>query len=124
MLLQVEDFIFPMDFIILHMEGVDTYHQTPIILGSPFLTTTNTCINCCIEIMDISFENKRVWLNVFTTVMGPTSDKFISFAKGEEVEGRNLESFASISSIAGPFLTHVNYITICTSSIYSLLGEK
>lgn len=35
--------------------------------------------------MDISFENKRVCLNVFT--IGPTDNKYILFAKEEEAVG-------------------------------------
>ncbi|CAN6476727.1 unnamed protein product [Victoria cruziana] len=44
-LLKIEDFVFPVDFMILDMKGVDADHQTPIILSRPFLATTNTCIN-------------------------------------------------------------------------------
>ncbi|CAN6454458.1 unnamed protein product [Victoria cruziana] len=40
-LLKVEDFIFPVDFIVMDMEGVNAEHQTLIILGRPFLATTN-----------------------------------------------------------------------------------
>ncbi|CAN6440579.1 unnamed protein product [Victoria cruziana] len=45
-LLKIENFVFPIDFVILDMEGLDAEHQTPIILGRPFLATANACINC------------------------------------------------------------------------------
>ncbi|CAN6445698.1 unnamed protein product [Victoria cruziana] len=54
-LLKIDDFIFPVDFVILDMKGVDVEHQTPIILGRPFLATANTCINCRTGILEISF---------------------------------------------------------------------
>ena len=58
-LVKVDDFYFPVDFIILDMEGVDSQHQTPIILGRPFLATANACINCRTGAMDLSFGNRR-----------------------------------------------------------------
>ncbi|CAN6476957.1 unnamed protein product [Victoria cruziana] len=40
-LLKIEVFVFPVDFVILDMEGVNAENQTPIILGRPFLATAN-----------------------------------------------------------------------------------
>ncbi|CAN6466555.1 unnamed protein product [Victoria cruziana] len=64
-LLKIEDFVFPVDFVILDMEGVDADHQTPIILGRPFLATVNACINCHTGILEISFDNHNLRLNIF-----------------------------------------------------------
>ena len=74
MLVKVDDFYFPVDFIILDMEGVDSQHQTPIILGRPFLATANACINCRTGAMDLSFGNRKVKLNIFNAAMGPAGD--------------------------------------------------
>ena len=52
-LVKVEDCYFPVDFVILDMEGVDSIRQTPIILGRPFLATANACINCRTGEMDV-----------------------------------------------------------------------
>ncbi|CAN6446852.1 unnamed protein product [Victoria cruziana] len=79
-LLKVEDFIFLVDFIVLHIEGVNIEHQTPIILYRLFVTTANVCINCRMGIVEISFGDRKVRLNVFHTAMGPTGDRCISFA--------------------------------------------
>ena len=73
-LVKVDDFYFPVDFIILDMEGVDSQHQTPIILGRPFLATANACINCRTGAMDLSFGNRKVKLNIFNAAMGPAGD--------------------------------------------------
>ena len=46
-LVKVENFYYPVDFIILDIEP--TLHRSaniPIILGRPFLATANTLINC------------------------------------------------------------------------------
>ncbi|CAN6440126.1 unnamed protein product [Victoria cruziana] len=80
-LLKIKDFIFPVDFVVLDMEGVDAEHQTPIILGRPFLATTNACINCRTCILEISFTDQRLRLNIFHAVMGPAGDRCISFAE-------------------------------------------
>ncbi|GAV79885.1 hypothetical protein CFOL_v3_23348 [Cephalotus follicularis] len=42
-----------------------------IILGRPFLETTNACINCQSGAMDISFGNKKLRLNIFNAALGP-----------------------------------------------------
>ena len=74
-LVKVEDFYFPVDFIILDMEGVDDMRQTPIILGRPFLATANACINCRTGAMDVSFGNRKMRLNIFHAAMGPAGDE-------------------------------------------------
>ena len=48
-LIQVGEFVFPVDFTVLTMEAVDTAarkRQFLIILGRPFLNTVNALINC------------------------------------------------------------------------------
>ncbi|CAN6447216.1 unnamed protein product [Victoria cruziana] len=79
-LVKIEDLIFPVDFIVLDMEGVDADHQTPIILGRPFLATANACINCRTGVLEISFADKHLKMNIFQTAMGPAGDRCISFA--------------------------------------------
>ncbi|CAN6440702.1 unnamed protein product [Victoria cruziana] len=83
-LIQIEDLIFPVDFIILDMEGVDVEHQTPIILGRPFLATANACINCRTGVLEISFAGQRFRMNIFQAAMGPAGDRCISFAEADE----------------------------------------
>jgi hypothetical protein len=57
---KVEDFYFPVNFLILDMKGTDVGHQTPIILGRPFLAIANASIDCRTGEMDVSFGNKRL----------------------------------------------------------------
>ncbi|CAN6453991.1 unnamed protein product [Victoria cruziana] len=83
-LIQIEDLIFPVDFIVLDMEGVDAEHQTPIILGRPFLATANACINCRTGVLEISFAGQKFRMNIFQAAMGPAGDRCISFAEADE----------------------------------------
>ncbi|CAN6453712.1 unnamed protein product [Victoria cruziana] len=83
-LLKIEDFLFPVDFVILDMEGVNAKNQTPIILGKLFLATANACINCRTGVLEISFGDRKLRLNIFHAAMGPAGDRYISFAEAEE----------------------------------------
>ncbi|CAN6459353.1 unnamed protein product [Victoria cruziana] len=83
-LLKIEDFVFPVDLVILAMKGVNAEHQTPIILGRPFLVTTNTCINCRTGVLEISFGDQKLRMNIFHAAMGPAGDRCISFAEAED----------------------------------------
>jgi len=65
-LIKVDKFYFPMDFIVLDTESVQNVGiQIPVILGRPFLATANALINCRTGAMKISFGNMTVELNIF-----------------------------------------------------------
>ena len=67
-LVQVDKFYFPVDFIILDMHFVsNTNSQISVILGHPFLATSNALINCRSEILKLSFGNMTLELNIFNT---------------------------------------------------------
>jgi hypothetical protein len=66
-IIKVDKFFFPVDFIVLDTEPVPHPKRLiPIIHGHPFLATANTCINCRTRVMEISFGNMKVRLNIFT----------------------------------------------------------
>ena len=65
-LIKVDKFYFPMDFIVLDTEPVQNIRsQIPVILRQPFLAMANTLINCRTGVMKISFGNITVELNIF-----------------------------------------------------------
>jgi hypothetical protein len=65
-LIKVDKFYFPVDFIVLDTEPVHNVGvQIPVILGRPFLATANALINCRTGVMKISFGNMTVELNIF-----------------------------------------------------------
>lgn len=74
-LVQVDKFCFPVNFIVL-----DTHHvlnvssQIPVILGSPFLPTSNALINCRSGVPKLSFGNMILELNIFNIYKQPRDD--------------------------------------------------
>ena len=67
-LVQVDKFYFPVDFIILDMHPVSNANsQISMILGRPFLATSNALINCRSGVLKLSFGNMTLELNIFNT---------------------------------------------------------
>ena len=89
-LVKVDEFYFPVDFLVLDMESSGNPSQIPIILGRPFLATANACINCRTGVMDVSFGNKKMRLNIFNACQGPPSYDHNEVNMIEEVVNRNL----------------------------------
>ncbi|CAN6476468.1 unnamed protein product [Victoria cruziana] len=102
-LLKIEDFMFPVDFMILDMEGVNAEHQMPIILGRPFLATANACINCRTGVLEISFGDQKLRKNIFHAAMGPAGDRCISFAEAEDEDVDEAAHEASMAIYTSSF---------------------
>ena len=65
-LIQVDKFYYPMDFVVLDTEPVAVgANHVPIILRSPFLATSNAIINCQNGVMQLTFGNMTLELNIF-----------------------------------------------------------
>ena len=65
-LIQVDKFYYPVDFVELDTEPVVVgTNYVPIILGRPFLTTSNEIINCQNGIIQLTFGNMTLELNIF-----------------------------------------------------------
>jgi len=64
-LIKVGEFIYPMDFVIPSESVANSETQIPIILGRPFLATSNGLINCRNSMLKLPFENMTVELNIF-----------------------------------------------------------
>ena len=55
-----------MDFVVLDTEPVaEGANYVPIILGRPFLVTSNAIINCRNGVMQLTFGNMTLELNIF-----------------------------------------------------------
>ena len=68
-LVQVDKFYFPVDFIVLDTQPVANQGtQFPVILGRPFLATANAIIHCRGGLMTLSFGNMTVNLNIFNVI--------------------------------------------------------
>ena len=65
-LVKVDKFYYPVDFVVLDTEQVaGGTNQGPIILGRPFLATSNSIINCRNGVMQLTFGNMTLDLNIF-----------------------------------------------------------
>ena len=65
-LVKVDKFYYPVDFVVLVTEPVAKgTNQVPIILGRPFLATSNAIINCRNGIMQLTCGNMTLELNIF-----------------------------------------------------------
>ena len=65
-LIQVDKFYYPVDFVVLDTELVAMgANYVPIILGRPFLATSNAIINCRNGVMQLTFGNMTLELNIF-----------------------------------------------------------
>ena len=65
-LIQVDKFYYPMDFVVLDTEPVAVgANHVPIILGRPFLATSNAIINFRNGVMQLTFGNMTLELNIF-----------------------------------------------------------
>ena len=65
-LVKVEKFYYPVDFVVLDIEPMaESTNQVPIILGKPFLATSNAIINYRNGVMQLTFGNMTLELNIF-----------------------------------------------------------
>ena len=64
--MKVDKFYYPVDFVVLDTKPVaEGTNQVPIIHGRPFLATSNAIINCRNGVMQLTFGNMTLELNIF-----------------------------------------------------------
>ena len=64
--MKIDKFYYPVDFVVLDTEPIASEpNHVPIILGRPFLATANAIINCRNGIMQLTFGNMTLELNIF-----------------------------------------------------------
>ena len=91
-LVKVDKFYYPVDFIVLDTELIAVGpNHLPIILGRPFLATSNAIINCRHGVMQLTFGNMTLELNIFHL-----SNKH----KPEKDEGQEVDEVCSIGPSA------------------------
>ena len=65
-LVKVDKFYYLVDFVVLDIEPMAIgANYVPIILGRPFLATSNAIINCQNGVMQLTFGNMTLELNIF-----------------------------------------------------------
>jgi hypothetical protein len=99
-LVKVENFYYPVNFIILDIKT--TLHPSAnilIILGRPFLTTTNTLINCRNGRMKITFGFMTAELNIFNVNSQQLVDEeceYVNFIKAASQEEFDKNCFLTL----------------------------
>jgi len=73
-LVQVDKFIYLVDFIVLDTQPVEACNSFPVILGCLFLATSNALINCWNGLMKLSFGNMTLEMNIFNICKQPGDD--------------------------------------------------
>ena len=64
--MKIDKFYYPVDFVVLDTEPIASEpNHVPIILGRPFLATANAIINCRNGVMQLTFGNMTLELNIF-----------------------------------------------------------
>ena len=92
-LVKIEKFYYPVDFVVLDTEPSSSeLSQVPIILGRPFLATANAIINCRNGIMQLTFGNMTLELNIFQLNNNPNL---------VETENQIIDEVVSIDQCAG-----------------------
>ena len=65
-LIQVDKFYYPVDFVVLDTEpAAEGANYVPIIIGRQFFVTSNAIINCRNWVMQLTFGNMTLELNIF-----------------------------------------------------------
>ena len=65
-LVKIDKFYYPVDFVVLDTEPIPNEpNHVPIILGRQFLATANAIINCRNGVMQLTFGNMTLELNIF-----------------------------------------------------------
>ena len=65
-LVKIDKFYYPVDFVVLDTEPIASEpNHVPIILGRPFLAIANAIINCRNGVMQLTFGNMTLELNIF-----------------------------------------------------------
>ena len=65
-LVQVDKFYYPVDFVVLDTEPIAMgANYLPILLGRPFFVTSNSILNCRNGVMQLIFGNMTLELNIF-----------------------------------------------------------
>ena len=97
-LVKVENFYYPVGFVVLDTEPIAVGpNHVQIILGRPFLATYNAIINCRNGVMQLTFGNMTLELNIFHL-----SNKH----KPEKVEGQEFDEVCSIGPSVGKPSAH------------------
>ncbi|KAJ0454904.1 putative aspartic peptidase domain superfamily, DNA/RNA polymerase superfamily [Helianthus annuus] len=73
-IVKIQDFYYPVDFLVLDSTSKQVDKQANVILGRPFLATANAQVGCRDGTVDLTFGNRKLRLNVFTNATNPFAE--------------------------------------------------
>jgi len=137
-LIRVGEFIYSIDFVVIKTETVPNLPgQVPMILGHPFLATTNALINCRNGMMRLSFDNTTLELNIFNMQRQPSSFDYMGFPTlnwiedsilndaFDDVFANEYESFLpckdSLNTMSLSLMTYALLLIVCSLLCLNLL---
>ena len=104
-LVKVDKFYYPVDFVVLDIEPIaNGPNHVPIILGRPFLATANAIINCRNGVMQLTFGNMTLELNIFHLnykhKLGETEDQVTDevYSVGQNAGKLNVQELQGIAN--------------------------
>ena len=107
-IVQVDTFYYPLDFVALDIEQSTKGNNIPIILGRPFLATSNALINCRNGLKQLTFGDMTREINIFNILK-----------KSEPIENDPMDVFAIDSVLE----EHVDDLIGCLDPYYECLDE-
>ena len=116
-LVQVDKFYFPVDFVVLDTQPVvNQGTQFPVILGRPFLATSNAIIHCKGGLMTLSFGNMTVNLNIFNVIKEIGDDEDVCEVNMIELVVHNYVDHVSYDDPLKSFLLSPSCVEEVTTS--------
>ena len=107
-LVKVKHLIYPADFVVMDIEEAP---DIPIILGRPFMSTTNCIVDMGKGTLELSMEDQKASFDLFEAINHP-SDMKVRFDLGK-VE-QEIETLAITMALHSPFekalVNHVEYL--------------
>jgi hypothetical protein len=83
--MKIRSSFIPMDFVVLEM---DVYHQIPLILGKPFLSTAGATVDVATGIIKLNISEKE---ETFTLLKGTEQCHQVRFIEGPERDAMTLD---------------------------------
>jgi len=116
-LINVGEFIFSVNFIVLETTSIENPRgQIPVILGRPFIATSNALINCHSTLIKLIFENMMSDLNIFNLGRQP-SDPSDQLFEVNIIQGMSSDHFKEDHMDSDFGCTYQNFEKLCEKEI-------
>ena len=124
-LVKIDKFYYPVDFVVLDTApSSNEPNHVPIILGRPFLATVNAIINCRNGIMQLTFGNMTLELNIFNLNDNPKLLKPENPITNEVVSIDQCAGTKSVQKMQGVISNNEGELVLPTTPIASQLLES